>query len=72
VFERYNITRQHDKVLVIANFNDRPQHLNLDDLIGWGDPQYGQLYDVYSGRQPDIFKNALVIPAFSFYWLQES
>ena len=72
VFERYNITRQLDKVLVVANFNDKPQHLNLDNLISWGDPQYGQLYDLYTGQQPEIFKNILVIPAFSFYWLQEA
>jgi amylosucrase len=72
IFERFSIYQQHDRVLVVANFNDKPQHLNLDELGGgWGDPQYGQLFDLYSGQRPDIFKNALVIPPFSFYWLQE-
>ncbi|MCX4187057.1 alpha-amylase family glycosyl hydrolase [Methylophaga sp. OBS4] len=71
VFERFSIYQQQDRVLVVANFNDKPQHLNLDELGSWGDPQYGQLFDLCSGQRPDIFKNALVIPPFSFYWLQE-
>ena len=72
VFERYCIQQQHQRVLVVANFNDKPQHLNLSELGSWGNPQNGQLYDLFSGQRPDLFKNALVIPAFSFYWLQES
>ena len=72
VFERYCIQQQHQRVLVVANFNDKPQHLNLSELGNWGNPQNGQLYDLFSGQRPDLFKNALVIPAFSFYWLQES
>ncbi len=72
VFERYCIQQQHQRVLVVANFNDKPQHLNLNDLGSWGNPQNGQLYDLFSGQRPDLFKNALVVPAFSFYWLQES
>lgn len=71
VFERYSISQQFDRVLVVTNFNDKPQKLNLDELVGWGDPQYGQIFDLYSGRRPDIFKNVLVIPPFSFYWLQQ-
>jgi amylosucrase len=71
VFERYSISHQLDRVLVVTNFNDKPQKLNLDELVGWGDPQYGEIVDLYSGRRPDIFKNVLVVPAFSFYWLQQ-
>lgn len=72
VFERYSIHQSQDRVLVVSNFNDKPQHLNLDELGSWGAPQYGQIYDLYSGQRPDVFKNTLVIPPFSFYWLQES
>lgn len=72
VFERYSISHQLDRVLVVANFNDKPQKLNLDELVGWGDPQYGEVFDLYSGRRPDIFKNVLVIPPFNFYWLQQN
>ncbi len=72
VFERYSINQSQDRVLVVSNFNDKPQHLNLNELGSWGDPQYGQIYDLFTGQRPDVFKNALVIPPFSFYWLQES
>lgn len=72
VFERYSINQQQDRVLVVSNFNDKPQHLQLDDLGSWGNPQYGQIYDLYTGQRPDVFKNALVIPPFSFYWLREA
>ena len=72
VFERYSVTQQFDRVLVVANFNDKPQHLKVDQLVGWGDPQYGEVMDLYSGQRPDIFNNTLVIPAFSFYWLQQN
>jgi amylosucrase len=72
VFERYSIAQQFDRVLVVANFNDNPQHLNMRELVGWGDPQYGEIIDLYSGRRPDIFNQMLVIPPFSFYWLQQT
>jgi amylosucrase len=29
-----------------------------------------QLHDLYSGEKPAMFKNALVIPPYRFYWLQ--
>jgi amylosucrase len=71
VFVRYSITQRNDQVLVVTNFNDKPEHLAMDQLHGWGGVQQGQLYDLYSGQQPDVFKNALVIPPYSFYWLHE-
>jgi len=72
VFERYSITQQFARVLVVANFHDKPQHLKVDQLVGWGDPQYGEVIDLYTGQRPDIFKNTLIVPAFSFYWLQQN
>jgi amylosucrase len=71
VFERFSISHQLERVMVVANFNDKPQKLNLDELVGWGDPQYGEVIDLYTGQRPDIFKNVLVIPPFNFYWLQQ-
>ncbi|HDZ16544.1 MAG TPA: alpha-amylase, partial [Methylophaga aminisulfidivorans] len=68
----YSIQQQQNSVLVVANFNDKPQHLDLSELGSWANPQNGLLYDLYSGQRPELFKNALVIPAFSFYWLQAS
>ena len=71
VFERYDINRASERVLVVANFDAKPQNLDLDSLASWGLPHYGQLVDLYSGQQPEIFKNMLVVPSYSFYWLYE-
>jgi amylosucrase len=71
VFCRYNITKPGDRVLVVANFDGKPQHLKLSDIGDWGGVQYSQMIDLYSGQSPDIFKDALVVPGFGFYWLCE-
>ncbi len=72
VFERYDINRVSERVLVVANFDGKPQNLDLDSLVSWGAPHYGQLVDLYTGQRPDIFKNTLVVPSFGFYWLYET
>jgi len=69
VFGRYNIITQAQGVLVVANFDSMPQHLNLNDVSNWFSNQYGQIIDLYSGQSPDIFNDTLVVPGFSFYWL---
>jgi amylosucrase len=71
VFGRYNLNNQPGRVLVVANFNGKPQHLDLENLGTWR-PQHGRLVDLYRGESPDIFKNSLVIPGFGFYWLSET
>jgi amylosucrase len=71
VFERYDINRVSERVLVVANFDGKSQNLDLDSLVSWGAPHYGQLVDLYTGQRPEIFKNTLVVPGFSFYWLYE-
>jgi len=69
VFGRYNLTKQAEDVLVVANFDGTPQHLDLGDTGNWGSSHYGRLIDLYSGQSPAIFKDALVVPGFGFYWL---
>ncbi|HMB17220.1 MAG TPA: amylosucrase [Pelovirga sp.] len=71
VFERYNWISRRDSVLVAANFDRHPQSLNLDELETWGRIDYGRLVDLYSGSQPDMVNQTLVIPGFSFCWLAE-
>lgn len=71
VFSRYLVGKSSEQVLVVANFSDKPQHLNLDDLGIWPN-RYRPLIDLYKGESPDIFKNSLVIPEFCFYWLSET
>lgn len=71
VFSRYSIVKPAEKVLVVSNFSDKPQKLDLDEIYGDHRPQSPQLVDLCSGCSPDLFNNALVIPAYSFYWLSE-
>jgi amylosucrase len=68
VFERYNLHRQGDHVLVVANFHSEPQYLNLSEIGEWKQQQ-NQIIDLYTGKSPDIYKDTLVIPRFGFYWL---
>ena len=70
VFGRYHLHSPQERVLVVANFSPRPQHLTLDDLGTWG-MQYQTMVDLYRGESPDIFKDSLVIPGYSFYWLAQ-
>lgn len=71
VFERYQINKPTDRVLVVANFDQQPQQLNLDDLGRWSYVPDGELVDAISGSHPERFNDALVIPGFSYYWLIE-
>jgi amylosucrase len=68
VFSRYLVEKPNEQVLVVANFSDHPQHLNLDDLGGRPNANF-PLVDLYKGERPDSFNNSLVIPGFGFYWL---
>ncbi|WP_163340894.1 alpha-amylase family glycosyl hydrolase [Desulfopila sp. IMCC35008] len=70
VFGRYHIRQPSERVLVVANFSNKPQHLNLEDISNWR-VQYRSLVDLFKGERPEIFKNSLVIPGYSFYWLSE-
>ena len=68
VFGRYHLLQPNEQVLVVGNFSNKPQHLNMEDLGNW-QSQHRSLVDLYRGESPDIFKNSLVIPGYSFYWL---
>ena len=71
VFGRYNPQNANDRVLVVANFNNKPQKLNIEEIGSWGRYRNGQLMDVHTRQSPEIYNNTLVIPGFGFYWLTE-
>ncbi len=71
IFGRYNIIKPSEEVLVVANFDVKPQSLAMDDIKEWSNGQRGQLVDLFSGQQPDIYEGTLVIPPLTFYWLSE-
>jgi len=69
-FCRVNPQQASDRVLVVGNFDGSPQHMEIENLVQTGLMQHSQLFDLYSGEKPAMFKNALVIPPYRFYWLQ--
>jgi len=71
VFMRNNPFLLNNTVLVVGNFDAKPQSLTLSDLGNRNMFEYGQLRDLYSGESPTLFKDQLVIPPFRFYWLSD-
>ena len=71
VFGRFSLAKPAEKILVIANFDGKPQYVSLSDIPGWSGSRPGKLFDYYTGRSPDIFNDVLVVPGFGFYWLSE-
>ena len=71
VFLRTHPENSLEKVLVVANFDANPQHLNLSELGGRGSFQLATPYDLCTGETPALFKDQLVIPPYRFYWLTD-
>ena len=69
-FCRTNHQHVSEKVLVVGNFDAHPQHMDINNPQELGHMQKQQLYDLYSGEEPAMFKNALVVPPYHFYWIQ--
>jgi amylosucrase len=69
VFTRTHLSIPFESVLIVANFNDRPEQFNLRDLRNRGRFELGELRDLVSGASPAIFNGQLVVPAYGFYWL---
>ncbi len=69
VFIRSGIESSDQSVLVVANFHDHPQQLDVSDLGNRERFSLGQLQDVVTGESPAMFNNQLVIPPNRFYWL---
>jgi len=71
VFARFEPDQTSRRVLVVANFDKAPQHLNLHDLGRKAYFRNGAIRDLYSGEKPAMFKDELVIPPCQFYWLTD-
>ncbi|MCW8924479.1 MAG: alpha-amylase, partial [Gammaproteobacteria bacterium] len=71
VFSRFNLTMVTGGVLVVANFDARPQYLDLNNPHIKAALSYGHIKDLISGESPTMFKEQLVIPPYHFYWLTD-
>jgi len=72
IFSRFNLRRTSSSVLVVCNFDAKPQHLNLTDLRQVYKLNADTVRDMYSGEKPALFNDQLVVPPFRFYWLCDS
>ena len=71
VFSRLEYAQLRNRVLVVANFDSKPQHLDIEKVGSSIHISYEAVYDLYSGDRPALFKEALVIPPYQFYWLTD-
>jgi amylosucrase len=71
-FFRTNPDDDRNGVLVVGNFNDSPQYLQLNELGHRFTFPFTHLKDMLSGESPAVFNDQLVIPPYRFYWLVQS
>ena len=71
VFMRSNPFLVHDRVLVVGNFDARPQPLSLDELPLQAGLERGRLQDLYSGRSAEPVDDRLLVPPYGFFWLAD-
>ena len=69
IFIRNHFNRQYESVLVVGNFDDKPQMLSLSELGNRDFFALGKLRDLATGESPALFKDQLVIPPYRYYWL---
>ena len=72
VFMRSDPFRQGEDVLVVGNFDAMPQSLTLGELGKSICFDPARLRDLNSGEAPRLFKDQLVVPPYSFYWLSDA
>jgi amylosucrase len=71
VFSRTDPHNNRNRVLVVGNFGDEPQSLNVDVFRSCGFLQQHLMKDLYSGRSIVADDETVAIPARSFYWLTD-
>ncbi len=71
VFLRSHPSVIANSVLVIANFDTKPQHLEVAELSANARAifRYGQVQDLISNTAPTLFNEVLIVPPYHFYWL---
>ncbi len=69
-FLRSHPQQPSERVLVVANFNDAPETMNLDELGGRGHFGTGQLVDSVSGSSLKVEEGVLTVPPFGIYWVE--
>lgn len=71
VFSRFHLAMHGSDVLVVGNFDARPQMLDLRSLPLHQLFLHGKTRDLYSGEHLEICDEQLLIPPYHFYWLSD-
>lgn len=71
VFSHFDHRQTSSKVVVVANFDGAPQHLDLEELRSAGLTGLREIRDLVTGESPPVFNGQLGIQAYGFYWLAE-
>ncbi len=69
---RFNPLRTSEKVFVMANFDDHPQSLELENYSRYGINPRGNYVDLYSGVSPAQYDGCIALQGGQFYWLSEN
>lgn len=69
VFERYSSMRQHQSILVVANFDATPQSIDLREVGNWGRLPATKYVDYFPGERPDAANHTVAIPPYAVCWL---
>ncbi len=70
-YRRAHPLHSSDTVLVIANFDAKPQGLDLRQLSHRGVYAHSNLTDLACGRTPQVEDGILHVPAYGFFWLSD-
>jgi amylosucrase len=69
VFSRFDLQNQRARVLVMCNFDNSPQHVDVAMLKAKGFLLQNPVKDLCSGQSIHIEDDQIEMPALSFYWL---
>ncbi|MCJ7754048.1 MAG: hypothetical protein MUP13_05760, partial [Thermoanaerobaculales bacterium] len=71
VFSHFDHRKTSSKVVVVANFDGAPQHLDLEELGSAGLTGLREIRDLATGESLPVLNGHLEIQAYGFYWLAE-
>lgn len=69
IFSRFDHLHRRPNVLVVCNFDNKPQQLNIDELRSQGYLHLARIKDICSDTIIHLNDHYIVLPPLSFYWL---
>jgi len=69
---RFDPMRSSEKIFVVANFDDHPQRLDLENYCRYGINPRAKYVDLYSGMKPSQYEGSIALQGGQFYWLSEN